>query len=289
MRKKIIPYRLSCILLFLFPIIGHTETLKIGNFALPESQQPGPFYSFGQNIIGKGEKQFYIMPGYLEITNGYSLSTTPECIYGFTDDFSVLVDTVISLNQRHGNATSNGLSDTLFQFEYAFYNKEQNYYSDTATVLAGLQLPTGSFKKDPPTGSGVTSLFLGATYNRTWYEWMFFTSTGSFIPLNRQTQNSGAQYLLQFGLGKNILSQTDKYILLGLCEIDAEHADRGVIRNAVNLNSNGNLVNLVPSLYFATEQLILQFGVALPIYQQWNGNQPNYNYFFSLFLGWTIP
>lgn len=274
-------------LIWLPIIVFATQLPPVGNFSVPTSQQPGPFYSFGQNIIGKDVTQIYLMPSYLDLTSGHSLALASYYLYGITDDLSIMLNFLLALDYTQYQAQSEGLSNTLIQGEYAFYNQNSTDHSDTATVIAGLSLPTGSVHKNPPTGPGIGYLFLGLTYNRTWIEWMVFSSIGSFIPL-KDSAYAGAQYLYQFGLGKNFLSESKKFIFLGLLELDGQYSEPGITHHVLNPNSGGNLIYLVPSLYYATEHLILQLGCALPIQQSWRGNQANYEYYVSGVIGWTF-
>lgn len=48
---------------------SQNEPPNLGNFALPTSQQPGPFFSFGQSLIDKNQIQFYVSPNYLYYKN----------------------------------------------------------------------------------------------------------------------------------------------------------------------------------------------------------------------------
>lgn len=57
------------ILLFLlffssFNIRAADKPPSIGNFSLPSSQQPGPFFSFGQNIVDKHQLIVSYNPSY---------------------------------------------------------------------------------------------------------------------------------------------------------------------------------------------------------------------------------
>lgn len=140
---------------------------SIGLFALPPSQEPGPFFSFGQNIIEKNKLQLYLFPTYVKIEEGDFFAFTPSLLYGLTDSASFYLFTPLAIDYRNGTYHSSGVSDTTLQFEYAFYQSADLIKSEFASVVTAVTLPTGSFKKSPPTGFGSPSYFLGATFNRT--------------------------------------------------------------------------------------------------------------------------
>ncbi|MFO2754928.1 hypothetical protein SCM16_12610 [Legionella pneumophila serogroup 1] len=64
---------------------SQNEPPNLGNFALPTSQQPGPFFSFGQSLIDKNQIQFYVSPNYLYYKNENYLTISPSMVYGLSN------------------------------------------------------------------------------------------------------------------------------------------------------------------------------------------------------------
>src|SRR3990167_9156146 len=75
---------------------AETETVKEGNFALSTSQQPGPLLGFGQNIIDKGDFQFYFYSDYIKLRNKKTTDPMPGFLYGIRDDLSMFFNIPIT-------------------------------------------------------------------------------------------------------------------------------------------------------------------------------------------------
>ncbi|MFO3070547.1 hypothetical protein SCQ64_15480, partial [Legionella pneumophila serogroup 1] len=73
-------------------------------------------------------------------------------------------------------------------------------------------------------------------------------------------------------------SKTGKYIFFGLVEVNGIYTGKDKFIGDVDPNSGGNLVNIIPSLWFSTKKLFFQLGVALPIIQTLNGEQNKIHY-----------
>lgn len=260
------------------------QALSKGNFALPASQQPGPFYSFGQNIINKGLAQLYLLPSYASNQQQHDANVIPSLLYGLTDNASLLLSAPIAADYSSQNDHSSGLGDVTGQFEYAFFNNSDSQ----ATLVAALSLPTGAFSKTPPLGLGAPSYFLGSTYNQTLEKWLWFVSPGILVISPKNNIHPGNQYLYQLGVGRNIHSVTASYIVSSLVELDGEYTDKDRSFGSSIPDTGGNVVYITPSLWFSTKTFILQAGISLPIIQQLNGIQ-NKNYCIASFsLAWNL-
>ncbi|MFO8676630.1 hypothetical protein SC540_01940 [Legionella pneumophila serogroup 1] len=257
---------------------SQNEPPNLGNFALPTSQQPGPFFSFGQSLIDKNQIQFYVSPNYLYYKNENYLTISPSMVYGLSNKASFLVTVPVAASYRNETSRSNGLGDTYFQGEFAFYEHSNFRYVDQMTFVGGLTAPTGSVNKDPSIGFGAVSYFLGGTYNRMSVDWLAIASTGLNVITKHHGMKLGNQYLYQMGLGRNIKSKTGKYIFFGLVEVNGIYTGKDKFIGEVDPNSGGNLVNIIPSLWFSTKKLFFRLGVALPIIQTLNGEQNKIHY-----------
>lgn len=186
-------------------------------------------------------------------------------VYGLSNKVSFLVTVPVAASYRNETSRSNGLGDTYFQGEFAFYEHSNFRYVDQMTFVGGLTAPTGSVNKDPSIGFGAVSYFLGGTYNRMSVDWLAIASTGLNVITKHHGMKLGNQYLYQMGLGRNIKSKTGKYIFFGLVEVNGIYTGKDKFIGEVDPNSGGNLVNIIPSLWFSTKKLFFQLGVALPL------------------------
>ncbi|WP_233588451.1 hypothetical protein [Legionella septentrionalis] len=261
---------------------------SINNFALGESQQPGPFFSFGQNIINKNQLQFFLETNYLSSTTQNLLTVVPAFLYGITDNASILVNIPVAANYSAQDSRSSGIADASIQGEYAFYNANNAKASKQATVVAAISAPTGSLKKNPPTGFGAPSYFLGTTYNEMFVDWWWFASPGVLLIEASDNAHLDTQYWYQTGLGKNLYSASNRYIFSALLELDGQYSEKDKIFGQYDPNSGGNIVYITPSVWFSTQKFTAQLGISIPITQHWNGEQGTTHYYAALLLGWTF-
>lgn len=272
-----------------FPILSLTDQPpKKGNFIFQDAQQPGPFYSFGQFTIDKDQSQLFLNPNYLKGVQQSYVTISPSFIYGITDNLSVLMSTPIAASYHEHSNQSSGLSDTSIQVEYALINTANRHYFGQASIMGAVSIPTGSLSKTPSTGYGSPSVFIGGSYNRMYVDWYWFVAQGAlWITPNHDTR-LGAKYLYDFGIGKNLVAKPGRYFWFALLELNGDYAGKNKMAGFNDPDSGGNIIFISPSLLYSTEKLTLQFGVALPVYQQLNGIQPQINYNTSLAIGWTF-
>jgi hypothetical protein len=265
-----------------------TEPTKTGNYALRVSQQPAPFIAFGENVINKGQLQTYLFGDYFHGNGQHTEDALPYIVYGLTDNSSLLVALPIATSYRQGSNSSSGLEDATLQYEYAFYTKSTSSYEDQATVVAAINIPTGSSSVKPPTGTGAPSYFLGATFNRTYNDWLGFVSPGATITTTHDGTRFGNQYLYQAGFGRNIAYVSSKWLLTWMVEADGQYSQHNQINGSSDPNSGGNAIYITPSLFFARNHLIVQAGIGIPCLQQLNGSQNRNNFLVAANIGWTF-
>lgn len=265
------------------------EPPKIGNFALPTiSQQPGSFIAFGENIAQKGVVQLNLQGAYVKGKRQYDSELIPNTILHPSDTSSILFATPYTVKSKENDSSSSGIEDMLLQFEHAFYSTSNKCYTDQATVVMNATLPTGSASKEPPTGSGAPSYFLGGTFIRSYADWLFFTSHGFVNTTKHHGTKFGNEFLYQFGTGRNIAYVQNEWIFNWFLELIGQYTEKNKISGQTDPNSGGNVILLIPSLWFSTEHVILQFGVGTPVVQHLFGEQnKNYYLIFSNF-GWTF-
>lgn len=260
---------------------------QIGNFALPTSQQPANLIGFGGNIIDEGEIQFYFFADGFNGKNKVSTDMFPSVLFGITDNCSIFFNFPFTPLLKDGPHTSSGLEDFFVQLEYAFYNKSTTTYVDQATLVATITFPTGSSKKNPPTGFGSPSLFLGATYYHELIDWFAFTAQGALLTTSEHGTKFGDQFFYQFGLGRNIPSP-EGWIYAWLVEIDGQYSKRNRIEGDIDTNSGGNTIYATPSLWFSSKEVIVQVGFGIPINQNLFGCQNKFDYVVDFNFAWSF-
>ncbi len=268
-------------------LLGEEQPPKIGNFALPTSQQPAALFGFGGNIIDKGEILVNFFADEFVGRNKTTIDLFPNVVFGITAEWSILYALPFTPLIRSNGYTASGLEDFLIQLEYAFYNKSTISYIDQATVLANITFPTGSARKNPPTGFGSPSVFIGATFYRTMVDWFFFTAPGAILTNSEQRTKFGDQFLYQFGIGRNIASP-EGWIYAWLVEIDGQYTKKNRVNGVLDANSGGNVVYATPSLWISSNEIIIQFGVSLPISQHLFGYQQKFDYALNVNFAWSF-
>ena len=266
----------------------------IGNFGLSSPQQPGPFLSFGQTLIGRNYLQLSLstFSPYSNITGPFN-NINASLTYGITDNtalyfnFPITADVATRNHSFHG--ISSGVRDITLQLEQAIYTTGNATYQDQATVVGSMTLPSQEVDlTKSSTGYGAPSYFVGATYNRTYVDWLGFISPGALLTTASHGTRFGSQFLYQAGLGRNILYVGHTSALFGLLELDGQYTEKNQLFGRALPNSGGNVVALTPSLSLATQTLMAQVGVGFPIAQHLFGNQQPLDYFIAANFIWTV-
>jgi len=263
------------------------EPPSIGNFSLPASQQPYGLFAFGGNIIDKSEVQLFFFADDFEGKDKVIIDLIPSVLFGITEDCSIFFTFSFTPELRDGNQKSSGLEDFFTQLEYAFYNKKTSDYVDQATLVGNITIPTGSIRKNPPTGFGSPSFFLGWTYCRMMVNWFVFTSEGAILTTSDRRAKIGDQFLYQFGFGRNIPSPPG-WIYAWMVEIDGQYNKKNRIHGNIDPNSGGNTIYATPSLWISSKDILLQFGVSFPINQNLFGKQNKFDYALNFNFGWSF-
>lgn len=261
----------------------------IGNFALDNSQQPSPLISFGQTIIDRNQVQLYLQTISPYHTGGAFANANVTLAYGISDSTALTFNYPLRSSPALKSLYSIQLLDISLQLEHAFYTSGNSKLQDQATIVGAITLPTHESRSiDAIVGYGVPSYFLGTTFNRTYVDWLVFTSPGVLITTTSNHIRIGSQILYQAGVGHNILYVSDESILFGLVEFDGQYAEKNVFYGYANHDSGGNVIFLTPSVSFSTPHTITQVGVGFPVVQNLNGNQIATDYFVAATFTWTI-
>ncbi len=258
-----------------------------GNFALPISQQPTPLVSFGQKNVDAGQMQAYLFADYFQGRKKTTQEIAPSIIYGITSNLSVFINAPFATRLKDSPAHSKGIEDVLVEFEYAYFNKTTKTAVDQATIVAHMTFPTGSKNKNPPTGFGAPSYFIGGTFNHMTTSWFAFTSHGGVFTQARHGTKFGNQFLYQCGYGYNIPSPKE-WLYAVMAEVDGTYSVKDKIQGIRDPNSGGNTIFLTPSFWASSQRIILQLGVGVPIVQHLFGNQRKNHYSLVLNIGYTF-
>jgi hypothetical protein len=285
MKKFLFPLVISLAI----PFLGYAseDPVKEGNFALPDSQTPAPLVSFGQRIIGDQVTQYYVFGEHSRGKKNRATEITPFILYGISDTSTISFNAPFAPSMKKGSHHSRGWEDASAQIESAVYTKTSKFSSAQATVVGSMTFPTGSGRKNPPTGFGAPSFFLGSTYNYTTPNWFGFTSYGSTFTTKHHGKRFGDQILYQAGYGGNIPSPRD-WIYAWMVEFDGTYRLRNKVHGVKKRNSGGNTILMTPSLWASSERWIVQFGVGFPIVQHLFGRQHKSHYLLTLDLGYTF-
>ena len=263
--------------------------IPIGNLALPGSQRPSPLFGFGQNIVDKHTFMGLMEADFIRGPHKSHTLITPQVLYGITDDFSVIIEFPIAAQLKDSGFSSSGPSDLFAQFEYAFYHKGTAHATKTMSFVASMFFPIGSDKKNPATGFGSPSFFLGVTASRLATEWYCYTAYGALLTTKHgHNTKAGNNFFYQARFGRNIAYATDKWLLMWMLEIIGLYNQKSRIHGITDPNSGGNTIIVTPSLWLSSKRLTFQFGVGLPVAQHLFGNQTKNKYLLASNVSWLF-
>lgn len=259
----------------------------IGYFSLPTSQQPSGLFGFGGNIIDEGVVQCYLYADEFVGKKNIGIDIFPSILFGVTNHFSILFSFPFTPLLRADGQESNGLEDFYIGLEYAFYTKSTSLYSDQATIVGNVILPTGSVKKNPFTGFGAPAFYLGGTYYHCLVDWFTFTSEGCILTTSNNRTKIGDQFLYQFGFGR-IISTPPGWIYAFIVELDGLYKKKDRFNGDINSNSGGHVVFVTPVLWASCKEFLIQAGMSFPIHQNLFGKQNKFDYAITVNAAWSF-
>lgn len=263
--------------------------VKLGNLALPNSQQPGPLFGFGQNVIDKGDFQFFTNVDYLKgkLFDSKYNDVAPALLYAFNNHCSVFLAAPFAV-QSTFDGRINGIENILVQFEFDLYAKDKLTATDEITFLIAGLLPVGSPCMNPPTGFTAPSIFVGTTASHMAIDWYYFIEFGAIMPVPRKNIKYGDVFLYNFGLGRSIMGNPDNYIFSWLIELNGIYDGNDIFDGVSNPNSGSSFIYVGPSLWLSTKKFILQAGIEFIVYEKLQGIQPPKEFFAALTVGWKF-
>jgi hypothetical protein len=266
----------------------HIEQLKVGNFAVPGSMQPGPLLGFGQNIIDQYNTLAFVYPNWLLGPHKKFAEVFPYVLYGLRDDLSILLGFPTAASFNAIGFHSSGSEDILVQLEYAAYAGHTETTTNQITLVGGMFFPSGDECKVPATGFGSLSYFLGFTALHLTPTWLCYTSSGILLTTNHDEIEPGNQVVYQAGFGRNVAYSVDKWVIAWMLEMNGWYTQRGRLHGIIEEDSGFNIIMVGPSIWFSTDRFILQAGVAPIIMQHFFGEQPKNSVFVSFNVGWRF-
>jgi len=267
------------------------EPLPIGNFSVPTITQLAPLISFGQLLIG--EKALLPQWGgcYTKGQHDYSNIMTPNIIYGIRDDLDIALFAPFTPRSRSDSSNSSGIMDMLLQGEYAYYSKSYIDHVMTGSIVTNVQLPTGSDKKDPKTGNGSFTYFLGTTFAYMSYNWYAFASPGvNLTTTHDHGTKYGNSYLYQWGFARFIPQLSPKgWVFNVMVEFDGTYVAKDKIRGETDPDSGGNVIMMTPSIWISSSHWIFELGIGIPLLQSLNGSQDKIHYSIPYNFAFEFP
>lgn len=261
--------------------------LPIGNFALPRSQQPGAFYSFGSNILEVGQAQLHANPDIFKETRQRYIDYGVRLLYGTSESTSLLLTLPMSTETVQSVSTS-GFGNFGIQGEYQFYRKASLTDVKKASIIASFTPPTGNL------GTQAYTYFIGGVYNQTWLHWLWYTSAGISQFIKHNGSQPAPRVYYELGAAKNLASESGKYIVTGFLEVNGQYDPKNPTDHPVTRHSGGSVLSdgyllfFSPSLFLANQKWILQIGVSIPIDQHWLGTRDKVDYFAAAGIAYTI-
>ena len=130
---------------------------------------------------------------------------------------------------------------------------------------------------------------MGLTASHLATEWYYYASPAVLLTTKHDNNTKfGNQVIYQAGFGKNIAYSPDNWIFMWMIELSGLYAQKRRIDGIIDQNSGGNVVFLGPSLWFSTERLIVQGGIAPVIYEHLFGDQPKDFVYITFNFGWKF-
>lgn len=277
------------LLLYLSCAIQAEESspLAIGNLALPPSQQPRLLFCFGQNIVDRHDVIGYDNLFVRKFQKDHFLANDIGLLYAPSDRSSIIGSVLAPVDYKTGKKRSTGIGDTMITGEYAYLQKEYETSVTLATVVGSVTFPTGSAKKDPPTGFGSMSYFIGGTLFNLSIDWYIYSSLGNLFITKHNGSKFGDILSYQTGIGRNLKHMKDRILILFL-EFNGFREKRDLEKNRVVPNSGSNTMFLGPSIFYATPRWTCAVGIQAPIYEKLCGNQPKSSWFFGFRFAWLF-
>lgn len=271
-------------------IAADVQQPPVGNFALPVSQQPYLFYSFGSNLIDKGQLLITENPDVFKATGERYLETSTSFLYGINENNSLLMTVPSTFEYKAGEKHYRGFGDLSFQQEHALYTHNTKSQQFQVASILGFSVPSGSKNLTYET----PSFFFAGSVNELTESWAYFFAPGVLVFEGPRAIRLGNIYYYELGFGKNLKSETGKYIFDIFFEINGQFNEKnpggfvGPKSTNGTVLSDGYLHFITSALWFSTKHWAYQFGISYPYSQNWNDGTGKVNYYVSGAVTYTM-
>ena len=251
-----------------------------------------PIFGLGPHVIYKGgigvemEYELNKASGHHQKEKESGLGA--EVIYGITADLAATIAFPYSfrkeVSNQIGTQDSSGIGDVSLRLKYRFWRHDLPGIQDSAAIIGGVKLPTGDSHATPPLGSGSTDFICAFAAARESLKWYYFGDIRCKIN-TEGTRDLKKGNLLFVDLAVGIRPWPTQYLkpdLVVMTELNWETKTRDRLNgNKVN-DSGANQLFLSPGFFLTYRNWAVKGGVQLPIYQDFNGEQAEDDYRFSL-------
>lgn len=208
---------------------------------------------------------------------------------------NTLLGLVVPYVEKHielaqGEETTRGLGDVALIGHYRFLNRVGRGYADQAAVRLAIELPTGStdrrirlavsepVRRALQPGSGSTDLTFMLAVGREHYRYNLNVNGGYRVNTEADDFRFGDQAFADVSLEAFLLPTWTRprgSELLSALEFQFTHEARSQVQGHAVRDSGGETLTIAPGLqWIATERLLIEASVRLPLVQNLNGRQP---------------
>lgn len=189
-----------------------------------------------------------------------------------------------------GETTVRGVGDVTLIGHYRFWNRVSKGVADQAAVRLGLELPTGAddrrvrltlpepARRALQPGSGSTDLSFLFALGREHYRYNVVFNAGYRLNTEHDEFRFGDQAFADLSLEAFLFpawTRSRGFELLSVLEFDYVHEERSELADRGVRDSGGESLFVSPGLqWIATERVLFEASVRLPVAQDLNGTQP---------------
>lgn len=259
---------------FLLIIFVSLSTCALGQLAsnAPSgtSSQNEPF-NIGQQIIVEQrrltlQQQLF----YFQFERGSLTLSRMRGAYGFTDSigFELSVPYILSFN-RFGNRSA-GFGDIRILTQWNYFRTQDNL----ATFITGLEAPTGSINKQPPTGFGSVTYIAEFGFIHSSQDWYADYFIRGFKRRSKNNIDPGSEVRFRTSLGPKIhFGQKVKSDLFALVQLRSIYENKTKINDIKDSNTGGFVALLGPLFSYRRSNGLVEGTLEFPISERLNDRQ----------------
>lgn len=233
-----------------------------------------PVFSLGPETIYKGGMGIETEFEFDDNGSDREQRLNYELIYGFTEDIALTLKVPQVTDKESGAQSSSGLGDIALRGKYQFFKKDTLGAQDKATLIYGLEFPSGDEDKNPALGNGAIDHLFGLSLGHE-STILYGFATGRYIlRTDSGSLDKGDQGLFDFAFGfrpwLRPYKSWDLVVLLENSYIWTGKDERGSV--GVD-NSGGQKLLIGPTFLWSIRNIMVKGGVQFPVWEDLNGNQ----------------